>query len=72
MKPNAKSSFALDSDFSEAFFLTRINKCMPEVFAMVLELFYLSRFKGKLNYVETHLFTQSETIDSIKNTEQYE
>lgn len=66
-EPYAKSSFALDSDFSEAFFLTKINKCMPEIYAMVLELFYLSRCKGEFNYVETHLFTIFETIESIKN-----
>lgn len=52
--------------FLKLFFLTKLNKFMPEVYAMVLELFYLSRYKGKSNYVETHLFTIFETIESIK------
>lgn len=53
--------------FSEAFFLTKINKCMPEVFmqwAWNYSIFHVARKNS--NYVETHLFTLFETVESIK------
>lgn len=55
-----------DSDVSKAIFLTKKKICMPEIYAMVSGNITFT-LRGKA-FVETHLFTIFETVESINKT----